>query len=85
MAMGYEFVYYQNAITRPCLGFLLCLPAVIASVRGDVVPYAHLNGSQLPPAHTHAAPLSAELSSMLPSLLSEHTFVGLIKVLLYQT
>ena len=60
------------------------LPAVIDSVRGDVVPYAHLNGSQLPPAHTHAAPLSAELSSMLPSLLSEQTCLGLIKVLLYQ-
>ena len=43
---------------------------------------AHLKGSQSPPAHTHAAVLSAELGRMEPSPPSEQAFLGRAKVLL---
>ena len=43
---------------------------------------AHLKGSQSPPAHTHAAVLSAELGRMEPSPPSEQAFLGRDKVLL---
>ena len=43
---------------------------------------AHLKGSQSPPAHTHAAVLSAELGRMEPSPPSEQVFLGRAKVLL---
>ena len=44
----------------------------------------HLKGSQSPPAHTHAALLSAELSRMEPSPPSVQAFLGCAKTPLFQ-